>query len=158
MTEAWYRLHEGGEKLRWSVRWPETRSSFTEFPVPDRTRELLLYDEGRTASWQQPDGTLWSMFFFRWNSGSSRSLCRLKGRIDPEICLHLQGSGRYSMEEDYGIRIVRVKGIDIPFHGFLFSKDGKPLRVFSCLWQEPLANGDVGGSRCASGTAWRAWP
>jgi hypothetical protein len=131
-TEAWYRMHEGAEKLRWSVRWPETRQSFTDLPIPEATRDLLLYDEGRTASWQQPDGTFWSMFFFRWNSGSSRS--RVVPRSHrPDICLP---AGGYTMEEDYGIRVVRAKGLEIPFHAYDFSKDGQHVRVFSCLWQD----------------------
>jgi exosortase len=131
-TEAWYRLHEGGEKLRWSLRWPETRQAFTDYPVPEATRDLLLYDEGRTASWRQPDGTFWSMFFFRWNSGSSRS--RIVPRSHrPEICLP---AGGYTLEEDYGTLIVRVKGLDIPLHAYRFAKDGQPVRVYSCLWQD----------------------
>jgi exosortase len=131
-TEAWYRMHEGGEKLRWSVRWPEARPSFTDLPISERTRDLLLYDEGRTASWQQPDGTFWSMFFFRWNSGSSRS--RVVPRSHrPEICLP---AGGYTLEEDYGTRIVRANGLEIPFHGYHFAKDGQHVRIFSCLWQD----------------------
>jgi hypothetical protein len=131
-TEAWYRLHEGGEKLTWSLRWPESRKDFTNLPVPERARDLLLYDEGRSASWQEPDGTSWSMFFFRWNSGSSRS--RVVPRSHrPEICLPASG---YTLEEDFGTRVFRAGGIDIPFHAWRFSLEGKDVRVFSCLWQD----------------------
>ena len=131
-TEAWYRLHEGGEKIRWSLRWPETRKGFTDFPVPEAARDLLLYDEGRTATWEQPDGARWSVFFFRWNSGSSRS--RVVPRSHrPEICLPASG---FTMEDDFGTRVLRVKGIDMPFHSYRFRKAGQDVSVFSCLWQD----------------------
>jgi exosortase len=131
-TEGWYRMHEGGEKLTWSLRWPETRPAFTNLPVPERARDFLLYDEGRSASWRQPDGTLWSMYFFRWNSGSSRS--RVVPRSHrPDICLPAAG---YTLEEDCGTRIIETKGIRLPFQSYRFRKDGLDVRVFSCVWQD----------------------
>jgi exosortase/archaeosortase family protein len=131
-TEAWYRLHEGGEKLRWTVRWPENRPSFTDLPVPQAARDLLLYDEGRTAMWKQPDGTIWDVYFFRWNSGSSRS--RVVPRSHrPDICLP---AGGYTMEDDYGTRVFQVNGLDIPFHAYRFRKGGQDVRIFSCMWQD----------------------
>jgi len=131
-TEGWYRLHEGGEKIRWALHWPETRKSFTDLPVPEAARDLLLYDEGRTAAWEEPDGSRWSVFFFRWNSGSSRS--RVVPRSHrPEICLPASG---YTMEDDYGTRVFRVKGIDLPFHSYRFRKGEQDVRVFSCQWQD----------------------
>jgi hypothetical protein len=131
-TEIWYRWHEGGEKVRWSLRWPESNKSFADLPVPQAARDLLLYDEGRTAVWQQPDGVNWAVYFFRWNSGSSRS--RVVPRSHrPEICLP---AGGYTLEDDYGTRILRVAGVDLPFHSYRFSKDGRDVRIFSCLWQD----------------------
>jgi exosortase len=131
-TEAWYRLHEGDEKLRWSLHWPETRAGFTDQPVPQAARDLLLYDEGRAASWQQPDGSQWSGFFFRWNSGSARS--RVVPRSHrPDICLPAAG---YTLEEDFGTRVVQSHGINIPFRSFRFRKDNEDVWVFSCVWQD----------------------
>ena len=131
-TEVWYRLHEGGEKLRWYVRWPDTRTDFTDLPITDGARELLLYDEGRSASWKQPDGTLWSAFLFRWNSGTARSRVMPRSHR-PEICLP---AGGFNLDDDYGTRAIRIKGLDLPFHEYRFSKGGQYVHVFACVWQD----------------------
>jgi len=131
-TEVWYRAHEGRAKIHWSFGWPESRAKFTELSIPERSRDLLLYDEGKCAAWQEPDGTSWSAFFFRWNAGSTRS--RVVPRSHrPEICFPASG---YTMDADYGIRSVQAAGISLPFHVYRFRKDREIVDVFSCMWQD----------------------
>jgi len=131
-TEAWYRLHEGRETVRWSLRWPETRKAFTDLPIPQNTKDMLLYDEGRSASWEEADGTTWNAFFFRWNAGTSRSRVMPRSHR-PEICLTASG---FTLEGDDGIHTMRVQGLDLPIHSYRFSLNGQPVSVFTCVWQD----------------------
>jgi exosortase len=139
-TEAWYRWHEGGEKIRWTIQWPKANTSLADLPIPERARDLLLFDEGKAVSWKQPDGAVWSVFFFRWNAGSSRS--RVVPRSHrPDICFPASG---YTLEGEEGVVRVRAKGIDIPFRTYRFSKDGQEVRVYFCLWQDKPEDADTG--------------
>ena len=84
-TEIWYRAHESGVKLKWSIEFPSTKEHFADVEIPD-----LLADERRAASWTESDGSRWTAFFFKWDAGppSSRILARLHR---PENCLPAAG-------------------------------------------------------------------
>ncbi|HEY6071580.1 MAG TPA: hypothetical protein VIU85_09420, partial [Chthoniobacterales bacterium] len=49
----------------------------------------------------------------------------------PDICL--PASGR-TMTSDNGIRMLEVKGVNLPVRSYRFDDHGRPLHVFYCYW------------------------
>ena len=137
-TEMWYRSHEGGRtSASWSVRWPTAEPKFRDIPLSDEVRAMLRYDEGKSAAWKDVQGRQWSMIFLRWLPGrSSMQLARAHG---PELCLAAAG---LVLRDDLGVKNMRVAGLDLPMHSYVFTVGNTPLYVFFCLWQDlPLEDG-----------------
>jgi exosortase len=135
-TELWYRAHEVGRTFAsWSVRWPEKEPGFRELPLTEPVRAMLRYDEARSAVWNGADGTQWSMIFLRWKPGrASSQLARSHG---PEVCLAANGA---VLHTDLGVKTMRVAGLDLPMHGYIFAVRNTPLFVFYCLWEDQAAH------------------
>ena len=131
-TEAWYRAHEGGASRApaWTVRWPENRPDFREHPIPQTVRQALAYNEGRQASWEEPDGSQWQMYAFRWYPGRISTVAARQHR--PEVCL--PAAGRTLVAEHAPI-VIRTGAVAVPFRTYEFSNQGQPLFVFFCLWE-----------------------
>lgn len=142
-TEIWYRAHDGGRTFApWSVRWPEKNPGFREIPLGESVRAMLRYDEGRSAAWKDADGLHWQMFFLRWMPGRASSyLARSHG---PEICLAASGA---VLRSDLGVKTMRIAGVDLPMHSYIFTIRGNPLYVFYCLWEDHDAHGGQQGTR-----------
>jgi hypothetical protein len=131
-TEGWYRLHEGKPCVTWTFRWPREMTGYQQTPVSPVVSDMLQFDSGGEAVWQAPDGTGRCAFFFKWMPGVSRT--RLPSRAHrPEICLAANG---YSLQGDLGMQSLNVGGVDIPFKHYVFEKDGVPVNVFFCVWQD----------------------
>jgi exosortase len=135
-TELWYRAHEAGRTFAsWSVRWPEDQPGFRDLPLGEAVRAMLRYDEGKSAVWNGPNGTQWSMNFIRWLPGrASSQLARSHG---PEVCLAANGA---VLKTDLGVKTMRVAGFDLPMHGYIFAVGNTPLFVFYCLWEDQAAH------------------
>lgn len=137
LVAAWYRSLESKfvENPTWSVRWPEAKGAYATVPLNEKTRKEIGADEGGGATWAEPDGSHWTMFYFRWLPGSvlSRILARTHR---PEHCL--PASGR-TLKEDRGLRTMAVQGIDISFRALVFDNRGRPLHVFFCLWEDRVS-------------------
>jgi exosortase len=135
-TELWYRFHEGGEKIGWDVAWPAGRPQFREVAISEGAAELLKFDEGRAAAWQE-GGSMWNVFFFKWNAGPARS--RILARTHrPDICLPASG---LKLDRDLGTVTVNAGGIDIPFRAFTFSGRQQTVHVYFCVWQDRAKGG-----------------
>jgi exosortase len=131
-TELWYRQHEAREKLTWSFVWPQSRAHFTEQPLSRTVLETLQYDEGRSATWTGTDGTARAAVFLKWAAGTSRS--RIPARSHrPEICLTASG---FNLVSDLGMINAQAGELTIPFEEYVFEKDGQPVHVFFCVWQD----------------------
>jgi hypothetical protein len=132
-TEVWYRAHEtpANERRSWSVRWPETRTNFEPLDVSPKVRKTLAYDEGREAGWEEPDGSRWQMFAFKWHPGRTASISARWHR--PEICLPAAGR---TMRAEHPALTIAVGDLRVPFRVYEFDDRGRPLHVFFCLWEE----------------------
>lgn len=132
-VEAWYRAHEFGvtESARWSVTWPTSKADFHETEIPETTKVILKYNEGRSGSWSGSSGDRWTMFFFRWFAG--RSAAQLARGHKPDICLPAAG---LRLDTYRGVEKMRVGDLEIPFQCYLFDYQGRPLHVFYCLWED----------------------
>jgi exosortase len=135
-TELWYRSHESGRTFApWSLRWPEKNPGYRDLPFSESVRAMLRYDEGKSAAWNGPDSTQWSMIFLRWMPGrASSQLARSHG---PEVCLAANGA---VLQTDLGVKTMRVAGFDLPMHSYIFTVRGTPLFVYFCLWEDQAAH------------------
>ena len=135
--EAWYRSHEARLPVttQSTVVWPTNNSFFAELSLPERTRQILRYDEGRDASWTDADGARWQAIFLRWNPGSTAAF--LANNHTPEICVTAAGRKLISSSE---LKWFDVNGLKMPFRAYTFADAGGRLHVFYCLWND-RANG-----------------
>jgi exosortase len=135
-VEAWYRSHERNlpAATAWSVNWPTNNPSFVEIPFPQRTRQILRYDEGRNAAWNE-DGNQWQVTFLRWNPG--RTTLYLAGNHTPEVCMPAAGRKMISASE---LLWFDVNGLRMPFREYVFEDREHPLYVFYCFWNDHARN------------------
>ena len=132
-TETWYRIHEpaNAKLTAWTVQFPTQQPRFRDMEIPEIARTILHYDEGRSATWVDANGSQWSMVFLRWHPGrASVQLARSHG---PEICLPASGM---TLREDLGVSPLQVLGLDLPTHSYVFTARGHPVHVFYCLWED----------------------
>ncbi len=139
-TRTWYGWHESRlpPPLRWDLAWPSTAPDFRATDFDERTIKLLKFTAGRRASWRDPAGTRWSAFFLRWEPGRVSKF--LAGSHYPAVCFPAAG---LRMVEDCGLRPVAVGPLTIPFHAYVFERDGVRSYVFHGLVEErPSVSGE----------------
>jgi hypothetical protein len=132
-TEAWYRMAEARSPKAnaWNVNWPTGQKAFRDVEIGDATRNILKYTDARSAVWADEQGLNWAMVLLRWAPGrTSVQLARAHG---PEVCLPAGGA---VMNEDLGLRPMRIKGIDLPMRQYTFRTRNGLIHVFYCLWEQ----------------------
>ena len=132
-VEWWYRWHEAKlpKRVAWSMSWPSTNPTFVKMPLPERTMQLLRYDEGSDGTWQEQDGTQWEVIFLRWLPG--QIAVHLAKSHTPEVCLAAAG---HSVQTNPGVDYVPVHGLRLPFRSYSIEDAGKSTFVFYCLWED----------------------
>jgi hypothetical protein len=133
-TEAWYRSHETdpAQTVRWSMQFPTNSPSAHKLWIGKEVRQILKCDQGDGLFWEEPDGSNWSAYFFRWRAGEATS--RMAARDHrPEICLPSTG---YKVKTDKGILLLSARGLELPFRAYIFEDAGRVLYVFFCLWED----------------------
>jgi exosortase/archaeosortase family protein len=131
-VEAWYRWHEARVPVatQWTVTWPTNDASFKELPLAGRTRQILRYDEGRSATWDE-GGLKWQAVFLRWKPG--RTAIHLAQNHTPEICM--TGAG-YTLSAISPQEWFEVNGLRMPFLAYQVTDAPQPFFVFYCLWDD----------------------
>lgn len=131
-VEAWYRSHEARvpAAAQWTVSWPAGSPAFKELPLAERTRQILRYDEGRCASWQE-DNLTWQAVFLRWKPG--RTAIHLAQNHTPEVCMTAAG---YKLEAISPQEWFDVNGLRMPFLAYQVTDAPRPFFVFYCLWDD----------------------
>ena len=131
-VEAWYRWHEARVPVaaQWTVAWPVDNPAFKELPLADRTRQILRYDEGRSASWQE-DNLAWQAVFLRWKPG--RTTIHLAQNHTPEVCMTAAG---YTLNAISPQEWFEVNGLRMPFLAYQMADAPRPFFVFYCLWDD----------------------
>jgi exosortase len=135
-VEMWYRLHEGRlpPAVEWTVAWPTDNPTLREVPLPERTKQILRYDEGQRATWREGD-VRWQAVYLRWKAG--RTAAHLARNHTPEVCLTAAG---HRITAVSGLRWVEVLGLRLPFHAFTVETAAGPRHVFYCLWEDRAAD------------------
>ena len=116
--------------VQWTVAWPVDNPAFKELPLADRTRQILRYDEGRSASWQE-DNLTWQAVFLRWKPG--RTAIHLAQNHTPEVCLTAAG---YTLNAISPQEWFEVNGLRMPFLAYQVTDAPRPFFVFYCLWDD----------------------
>lgn len=133
-TEAWYRSHElpTDGQFHWTARFPTNAVNFAEVEMTKRTRDLLRHDEGATGKWQEPDGTEWTGYFFRWNPKSVHAIIFAR-QHRPEVCLPAAG---LKLVSEAGLADFEARGLKIPFRRYTYESGGSKVHVFFCQWED----------------------
>jgi exosortase len=132
--EIWYRTDQRGpaDVIRWSLRLPESEPSFESLKLPARTAEILAHDEESLGRWNEPDGSQWSAYCFRWNPTSLQSVIKAR-QHRPEICLPAAGLRQTSVSS---LDHFSAGDFHLPFHKHTFEAENQRLFVFFSLWQD----------------------
>jgi len=142
-TQAWYRSHErgrGGPPLRhWELRAPD--AAWRPTPVPARAEAILRSSAAGGLEGRDPaSGARAWAFLVAWEGGAAQG--ENPEWHDPTICLPAAGATRVA---DWGRVEAIVGGQALPFTGYAFTADGRPLAVFFCHWDADLAKARVEG-------------
>jgi exosortase len=134
VTETWYRSHQlqRADAAQWWVSYPTNLPSFQPATVSKAAAKLLRHDAESGGSWEEPDGTKWSVFCFRWKEGDPTARMSAMGHR-PEYCL--VGSG-HDLRAMSGVQYLSASGIELPFRLYTFDSENRPLHVFFCLWED----------------------
>jgi hypothetical protein len=131
-VEAWYRWHEARVPVaaQWMVAWPTNDASFKELPLEGRTRQILRYDEGRCAAWEE-GGLKWQAVFLRWKPG--RTAIHLAQNHTPAVCMTAAGHTLNAISPQEWFE---VNGLRMPFLAYQVTDAPQPFFVFYCLWDD----------------------
>lgn len=145
-VEVWFRLHERNQisNPRWSVIETSGQTGLQAVDIPERSRSMLRYSDGRCMTWRDSSGFHWRLYYFRWEPG--RNSAQLAKGHTPDICLSGAGGQIESINQAFSVETASVR---LPFEHYLFDFAGKPLNVFYCLWEDRPREAD---SDMADGT------
>ncbi len=137
-SELWFHAHEckHATNEQWSITLPRERNAFRESTPTKEVRGLLQYDTAATAAWQNPDGTFWQFFHFRWNPAT-----RLKDRVRvqlakshrPEACLP---AGGWKLREEFPNTRIEIAGVPLVFRTYDFTAGSRSVFVFFCVRED----------------------
>ena len=143
----WFRVHEkaAGKAAEWTVDWPRKNASFEALGLPERVREQLKYDQGESARWEQPDGSVWQVFYLRWVPARSlydRVRVSMAKSHNPESCL--QAAGMKMRLELEPVGMDTGCGFPLNFRRYVFVSEGTMLYVFFSVAENMQAGNSPG--------------
>ena len=143
-TEAWYRHHEKQlpPSKEWAINWPATAPSFKMGEFPERTRAILKYNEGETASWLTPEGYSFQMYYIRWYPGRVSKF--LSGAHHPTVCLPATG---LKLKAQTGPFSAHTAARDVPFSTYLFEAGNRAVYVYHAIMEDVTLPDDPIGYR-----------
>lgn len=133
LTEAWYRSHESANSapVEWSLAWPYRADDFRRAELPDRTRAIMKFNEGSTASWRGEAGNQWMAYYMRWEPGRVSKF--LAGAHYPTVCLPATG---LQLVKELEPTQISVKGITVPLRRYIFDHSGHNVYVFHAIMED----------------------
>ena len=133
-NQLWYHTGQGeaARTVQWQAAFPTNMLGAATIPISEPARNKLKYDSASTLSWQEPDGSKWSAYYFRWNPGSATSRLAAQDHR-PEYCI---GGSGYTCVADLGVQYFKARGLALPFRSYVFKQGSTVLYVFDCLWQD----------------------
>ncbi|MEO0796067.1 MAG: exosortase/archaeosortase family protein [Verrucomicrobiota bacterium] len=127
---AWYSAREQRSAFHgWNVDWDGANSQVDFFPIEQRVKDILHFEDGQLAKWAGPDQTRWVAYFLRWDDARS---AQLGGIHNPEACLPYVGWRLVKKGDDYTWK--SPDGLDLIFNTYEFVHGSTKLYVFYCQW------------------------
>ena len=137
-TEIWYRTGDLAPATWFLIERPAGRAGYAELPIPEAVSKKIGYDEGWNARWTEDDGSNWNVFFFRWMPGQATS--RITARWhNPEYCFPSAG---YEEIRRSSLSRIKLGDIELLFKVYRFEKEGIPVHVFFCIWEDRNLRGE----------------
>jgi exosortase/archaeosortase family protein len=132
-TELWYRSHESkqGEKISWSLAWPEESASFQKEAISEKVHSILRYNEGTHGILKNSDGTIWSLFEFIWHPG--RVSAQLARSHSPEICMPAAGA---RLIQHSGPELWSIGPVTLPVQLYTFQSGSQTWQVYYIVWED----------------------
>ena len=131
-VEGWYRFHEVRlpAAVSWQMAWPTNNATFTERIIAPVSRQILRFDDGQNAAWQE--GNLnWQVIFLHWKPG--RAAVRLAQNHTPEVCLAAVG---HQITGGRELQYLTVHGLKLPFRFYRLTDTPQTVFVAYCLWND----------------------
>lgn len=137
ITEWWFRSSPPSPGAQWTFVGPSVPAR--QLDIAPKAAEMLLYDSGKALSWSEGSRRQWTAFFFQWKEGPARS--RILARMHrPDVCL--PASGISFVGENPPV-VVRAGNLSIPFRAQTFLRNGEPVFVFYCPWEDTGMPGEA---------------
>ncbi|MGN6642110.1 MAG: exosortase/archaeosortase family protein, partial [Verrucomicrobiota bacterium] len=131
-VETWYRMHEARMPApqQWTIAWPSANPTFKEARLAEPTRQILRYDGGTSATWDEND-LHWQAIYLRWNAG--RTALHLAQNHTPAVCLTAAG---HTLTGGSELEWIEAGDLRLPFAVYEMSDTSQPVFVFYCLWND----------------------
>jgi len=131
-VEGWYRWHENvlPPAIRWTVAWPVENPTFKNTAIPERTRQILRYNEGSSATWKTA-GFFWQAVYMRWEPG--RTALHLIQNHTPQICMTSAGNSLRTISQQEWLAI---GDLQLPFMICSIENAAQPTYVYYCAWDD----------------------
>jgi exosortase/archaeosortase family protein len=132
----WYRHIEAGQAAQptWQVAWPAEEAGFRSVPIPQKSTEMLHYDEAKQAQWTAANGTRWQLSWFYWKAGKAAGY--LAKSHNPLVCMPAAG---YQVSAISPPQFADIGGLRFPFRIYTFEKEGYTLYVLYSRWDDRAA-------------------
>lgn len=140
-TELWFRLHENRRSHVQSanaplcdltVHWPTTRADFRQLAIRPAVKTVLNTDSESAATWREPEGATVVVHLLRWEPRPVREAMLAKYHT-PDVCLPAAGC---LLRDRLPTVSIEAPGGTLPFQGFLFEEEGRPLHVYYLLAED----------------------
>jgi hypothetical protein len=129
-TEYWFRSHE--RMLAIAPEWdliPRSGAEAVPVAVPGTTLKLLFNPIGFSEKWWRKDGEQGQVFYFRWPPGRI-AVQSILAMHSPAVCLPNIGM---KLKTELAPTTVKVAGITLQFHSWLFDQNGRSVYVFNAM-------------------------
>ena len=132
----WYRHVEAALPVQptWQVAWPTEAAEFRSVPIPQKSKDMLRYDDAKQAQWTAANGTHWQLSWFYWQAGKAAGY--LAKSHNPLVCMPAIG---YSVADISPPQVADLNGLRFPFRIYSFEREGNTLYVLYSRWDDRAA-------------------
>ena len=137
-TELWYRAHAAGLPLplAWHIALPLHAPTLQQRPLSSKAKQMLRFDQGLDATWQDVSGRNWQAIFLCWRPGSVAA--RLAKDHSPSICLSAAG---LNLLNDIKSHVLTIQGLTLRVHTYVATDaHHDKIHVLYCLREDRSAN------------------
>ena len=136
--EFWFRLPETARLSvpPWTFQLPVPAATLHEGVIPETTRALLKYDEGRLLEWQDVAGHRFQAYYLRWAPARDRyraaeSSGQARGHA-PSLCLRNAGM---TLQTNLGTAVLESGGVRVQHTVERYLDRGRSLHVLAAYWE-----------------------